>query len=162
MKIIYAFIFALTFTASLSAQIGNDEENYTKRQEKMQSRVESQKVAFITQKLDLSPTEAQNFWPLYNEFQSNMKDLRQKNRLDLQYDDINENEAKGFLDNLLKREQEELDLKKGYFEKLKTVLSAKKVAQLYILEKKFREEILANIRTRMGKKKRKMRKNKGY
>lgn len=157
MKIIYAFIFAAFLSTSMSAQISDDDNGRNSKQEKIQNRIESKKVAFITQKLDLTPTEAQQFWPLYNEYRSKMKDFRQQNISQMRSDDISEANANDFLDNLFTREQTELDLKKEYFSKLKTAISAKKVAKLYILEKKFRDEILENIRSRMGKKKRKKR-----
>ncbi len=161
MKIIYAFILAIFLSTSLLAQINGDNDR-TSKQEKIQSRIESQKAAFITQKLNLTPTEAQQFWPYYNEYQSNMKDFRQQNISELKSEDINDANANDFLDNLFNSEQTALNLKKEYFNKLKTVISAKKVAKLYIIEKKFREEILDNIRSRMGKKqrKKKMKRNK--
>jgi len=157
MKFIYAFIIAAVLSTSISAQVSDDDLNRTQRQEKMQSRMESKKVAFITQKLDLTPTEAQQFWPLYNEYQAKMKDFRKENKTKLKGDEISEDEANSFLESLFSREQNELDLKKEYFNKMKTAVSAKKVAKLYVLERQFRDEILANIRTRMGKKKRKKR-----
>ena len=55
----------------------------------------------------------------------------------------------------MKREQNELNIKKQYLSQLKTVVPARKVAQLYILEKQFREEILAKIRSKIAQKKRK-------
>ena len=159
MKFIYAFIIAAVLSTTITAQVSDDGFDRKERQEKMQSRIESKKVAFITQKLDLTPTEAQQFWPLYNEYQAKMKDFRKQNKTKLKGEDISESEANEFLENLFSREQNELELKKEYFNKLKTVVSAKKVAHLYMLERQFRDEILANIRTRMGKKKRKNKMN---
>ncbi|MEM9544769.1 MAG: hypothetical protein AAGA77_02285 [Bacteroidota bacterium] len=157
MKYIIAIFIA--FGLSLTTQAQVDDEGRASRQERMQSRIESQKVAFITQKLDLSPTEAQQFWPIYNEYQATIKEFRQQNRIEIDYQDISESDADTFLDDLLNKEQEELDIKKRYSMKLKTAVSAKKVAQLHIIEKKFREEVLSTIRSRMGKKKREKRKN---
>lgn len=158
MKFIYALIFSLAFSLSLDAQVENDKRG---RQERMQSRIESQKVAFITQKLDLSPEEAQSFWPIYNEFQSKLKEFRKNNRKSVDYENIDEGEANAFLDGLFQKEQEELNIKKNYYQQLKSAVSARKVAQLYVIEKQFREEILSTIRNNMGKRKRKMR-NKGF
>lgn len=158
MKLIYSIILAALFSTTIIAQATDEGLDRSERQEKMQSRIESKKIAFITQKLDLTPTEAQQFWPLYNEYQAKMKDFRQQHKPKLRGEDLSENEANAFLNDLFNREQNELDLKKEYFNKMKTAVSAKKVAKLYMLEKKFRDEILANIRTRMGKKKRNKRK----
>ena len=42
---------------------------YSQRDGKMQERIKAQKVAFITERLDLSSKEAQKFWPIYNAFE---------------------------------------------------------------------------------------------
>ena len=159
MKYIYTILIALLLTPSLFAQQSGRKMNKEKRQEKMESRIESQKIAFITKKLDLTPEEAQLFWPIYNEYQSKMKDMRQQNKLDWAIEDISEEEANDVLNNLLQKEQNELDIKKQYLSKLKTAVPARKVAQLYILEKQFREEILAKIRSKIAQKKRKAKRN---
>ena len=36
---------------------------------------DAQKVAFFTQELDLSPVEAESFWPLYNEMQKKSREI---------------------------------------------------------------------------------------
>ena len=40
------------------------------------SRLEALKIAFITKKLNLSPEEAQRFWPIYNQYVQEIKDTR--------------------------------------------------------------------------------------
>lgn len=159
MKYIHTILIALLVTTFAFSQNNDRKLKKEKRQEKMESRIESQKIAFITQKLDLTPEEAQKFWPIYNEYQAKMKEMRRENKIDWNLKDVSENEANEVLNSLLSREQEELDLKKQYLNKLKTVIPAKKVAQLYVIEKQFREEILAKIRNQIGQKKRKNRRN---
>jgi hypothetical protein len=155
MKYIHTILIALLLSSTLFAQETGRKIKREKRKEKMESRIESQKIAFLTQKLDLTPSEAQVFWPIYNEYQAKMKEARQQNKMDWTIKDVSDDEANEVLDNLLKREQNELDIKKQYLSKLKTVVPARKVAQLYILEKQFREEILAKIRNKISQKKRK-------
>ncbi|MEB8347550.1 hypothetical protein OO010_15985, partial [Flavobacteriaceae bacterium KMM 6898] len=41
-------------------------------------KIKALKVAFITERLDLSSKEAQLFWPIYNEHEANMDALRVK------------------------------------------------------------------------------------
>ena len=43
-------------------------------------RFKALKVAFITEKLDLSPKEAQGFWPIYNKYSNDSDEIRQKQR----------------------------------------------------------------------------------
>jgi UDP-N-acetylglucosamine:LPS N-acetylglucosamine transferase len=38
-------------------------------------KLESAKIAFITKRLDLTPKQAEKFWPLYNQHYKNKKEL---------------------------------------------------------------------------------------
>ena len=40
------------------------------------SRIEALKIAYITKKLNLSPDEAQRFWPIYNNYANEMREVR--------------------------------------------------------------------------------------
>ena len=136
-------VFALVLSSTVMAQANQN------RKERIEKKMESRKIAYITQGLDLSPTEAQQFWPIYNEYQAKLKESRKNSRVKVRDEDLTDADANEFLENLLEREQNELNLKRDYFDRMKTVVSAKKVAKLYILEKKFREEVLADIKGRM-------------
>ncbi len=66
-------IFALCgFTYSLPAQ-----NIKTERTEKVQAL----KIAFITQKLELTSDEAQKFWPVYNRYETEIKQVMKNNRM---------------------------------------------------------------------------------
>jgi len=45
-------------------------------------RLEAYKIAYLTKKLNLSPSEAQKFWPIYNKYQEEVKNLRVDSRQD--------------------------------------------------------------------------------
>ena len=47
-----------------------------KEKDKLKERIKAQKVAFITERLDLSSKEAQQFWPIYNAFEDKIDDMR--------------------------------------------------------------------------------------
>ena len=42
------------------------------------NRLEALKIAYITKRLDLSPEEAQKFWPIYNQYAEELKRARQE------------------------------------------------------------------------------------
>lgn len=46
------------------------------------NRAEAIHVAYITKELDLTPTEAQKFWPMYNAYRDELRKVRQENRAD--------------------------------------------------------------------------------
>ena len=43
-------------------------------------RLQALKIAYLTKKLDLSPDEAQRFWPIYNKYTSDIRSIRQEQK----------------------------------------------------------------------------------
>lgn len=116
-------------------------------------RLEALKVAYLTQELSLTPQEAQQFWPLYNEMTQKMRDIRKEqrgNRKDARenFDSMSDAELSEAIDKELEYEQLELDLKKEYNTKFRKILPIKKVAKLHAAEKGFRKELLKGARDR--------------
>ena len=46
--------------------------------DKVEEKVKIQRIAFITQRLSLTETEAQQFWPVFNEFTEKLQQIRKK------------------------------------------------------------------------------------
>jgi len=108
-------------------------------------KLEAQKVAFITTQLDMTTEEAQDFWPIYNEFQENMKSLR-KSRKEA-YDQ--EEDPNKQLDQFFEMEESMLDLKKEFAGKVRSSIGAEKALQLLHLEKRFAKNVLEKYKNRM-------------
>ena len=114
-------------------------------------KIESMKVAFLSTKLELTAKEAQQFWPLYNEFQQKMEKLRKSKKSD--FEDIKSKIENGtdkeltvYMDEVFATRQKELDLQKEYYEKYAKVVPLKKVALLYQAENQFKRELLKKIK----------------
>src|SRR5688572_11227273 len=45
-------------------------------------RIEALRIAFISRELNLSPQEAEKFWPVYNQFRGDLKTLHQNFKMD--------------------------------------------------------------------------------
>jgi hypothetical protein len=43
-------------------------------------RLQALKIAYLTKKLDLSPEEAQRFWPIYNKYTEEIRGIRQEQK----------------------------------------------------------------------------------
>ena len=117
--------------------------------------IESYRIAFLTQKLSLTPEEAQRFWPVFNQFTAEMKALkanRVSNR-DMKNDIQNQSDkdVEKMVDGEIATRQQELDVVKKYHTQFKQVLPIKKVAILYRAENEFKKELLDKIRERKGK-----------
>lgn len=128
---LYILFFTLLLSVSLFAQ---------GRKEK----VEALRVAFITQKLNLTADESQKFWPAYNEYVDKVKAARQEFRRQSN-DFITDKQAQDYLDAELLLKQRELALYKEYYERFKKVLPLKKVAALREAEEDFKKELLKQL-----------------
>lgn len=118
--------------------------------EEMKEKIKAQKIAFITEKLRLTPEEAQTFWPVYNqhemEREEEIKAFRKKyNYIPEEIPELTDQEAEEFIDAQLEHEQKLLGLRKKYHLQLKEVLSPQKIVILYGVENEFRAELLKKL-----------------
>ena len=131
----------------------------SERRAKMEERMQSMRIAFITQKLALTPEESQNFWPVYNEFTNALEELKPELKDFGHPSDMSEEEASTFLDQSLVLETQQLDLKKQYLGKLKEVLPIQKIAMLHFIEREFKKEILNRVQRRSEGRSKKQKRN---
>ncbi len=110
------FIFSLA-----NAQTGSGQ-----RMEKIQAL----KIAFITQRLDLTSTEAEKFWPVYNKYEDEINNLRISNRNG----------------DVLDNEQKLLDIKKKYSPSFEKILGPQKLNKLFNAEKEFRNVLIKSLK----------------
>jgi hypothetical protein len=117
-------------------------------------RVESYKIAFITERLSLSPKEAAVFWPVYNEFTEQLKKIKraEKERARVYRDKVQPSDAESekFTNDFLALKQQEFDLTKKYIAEFKKVLPPAKVARLVTLEQEFKLELLHRLKDKRG------------
>lgn len=114
-------------------------------------RVEALRIAYISERLQLTPDEAKMFWPVYNKLEAEVKELRKKYRIRDEEEDMetmSEEEAEKKLNELIAFKEAQLNLAKKYQTELKKVLPSKKVLLLYRAEEDFKRELLKRIRER--------------
>lgn len=117
--------------------------------------VEAMKIGFITQKLNLTSTEAKLFWPVFNDFTSEQKKIKAKmkeNMLTFKAKGTpTDQDAGKFISEQLQLKQSELDLTKKYVTEFKKVLPEVKVALLLTLEQEFKQQLLQKLKERHDK-----------
>lgn len=114
-------------------------------------KIKTLKVAFLTERLDLSTEEAQSFWPIYNEYEENRQKLRQKERQEVyrklsESESLSENEANAILDQYLNIEEEEEELDKAFIKSVSKVISAKRTLILLRSEEEFKRQLIRQYR----------------
>ncbi|RZN80276.1 MAG: sensor of ECF-type sigma factor [Winogradskyella sp.] len=121
------------------------------RDGKMREKIKAQKIAFITEKLNLTADEAQKFWPIYNEFEATTEkikseDLRPVKQQMRRNSDISDKEANKLLDKLIRAENRMHNAKIKLVNDLKTVLPAKKIIMLKAVEDQFNKRLLEQLK----------------
>ena len=114
-------------------------------------KVNAYKIAFFTRKLNLSPAEAEKFWPVYNEFQ-NQKTLIQQDRMSIMKDfnqnesTLNDKQLDEMADKLVADMVKESTLAVTFNKRIKEVLAPAKVIKLYQAENQFKAELLSELK----------------
>lgn len=119
--------------------------------EKTRERVEAARISLISNRLGLTPEQAEKFWPVYREFAVKRAEMRQEfRRAQDGIDPKNPDPAKQEqLVNLgLQIKQRELDLEKDYSGRILRVISAQQMISLRKAEMDFRQMILNQLQQR--------------
>lgn len=111
-------------------------------------RVEQLRVAFITKKIELTETESEKFWPVYNEYNDKVKAIRKNLRMSYRkrVEPLSEQDAEDLYQLDLKSKQAEVDVHKLYSEKIKAIIGAKKTVRLRVAEEEFKREMINTIK----------------
>jgi Spy/CpxP family protein refolding chaperone len=108
-------------------------------------KIEAMRIAFITQRLNLTPEEAQQFWPIFNQFSEKMQQIK-GSKMDGPLDEMSDADAEKMILNEFDKESRELELKKEYYQKFKKTLSVRKIAKLYRAERDFKNELVKYLK----------------
>ncbi len=139
------FFFTLLF-AGISLY-GQNREN--------KEQIKALKVAFFTERLQLTPEEASVFWPIYNAHENAKEELRIAQRKEIRdrfetLDNLTEKEAKSALERYLDLEEKEEELDKAFYEEVAKEFSAVRTLKLFQAEQEFRRRLLQEYRKRRG------------
>lgn len=144
------FISCLSILTAFAQAHDKEGHRHQKPTPEMRKKIEAYKVAFFTRELDLTPEEAQVFWPIFNEHEDKFKALKKEykptKRPDLE--GASDTEIQEMIDKYFEFKQKELDLEKEYASKFAEVLPLRKVIMLNHLERKFRHKIIRQLKKR--------------
>lgn len=115
-----------------------------------EERIRSLKIAYITEELQLTSEQSQQFWPIYNEWQAALKNLRKKIKPLRNIDDMSDAELENMLEQQLQAEEERARLNRTYSESLRKVISIRQLVGLVRAERQFKRELLKRAREARG------------
>ena len=142
---IKAIIILFLFIQGISAQNNKDQKG------PIRDKIKAQRIAFITDRLNLSPDEATKFWPVYNQFSGELEEVKkQQNQLRKTTNDklavMSDKEIDKALEDELSAQQKSIDLQRKYMVELKKTIPTRKVAMLYKAERDFKIMLLKRMR----------------
>lgn len=146
-KIISVLVLAALVSAAASAQ------NQDKSDQQWREKVRAEQVAFITSQLDLSEAEAQKFWPVYNEIQSQRREAYKASfqaMKELEESLQKEEDTDKKLDKYIAAKKKIAELENDAAKKYSKVLPKKKVAKLVLSEERFRHNQIGKLGVRNG------------
>ncbi len=129
MKKLYITLMFLMASFFVKAQ----EEQPPVSEQKQQEKIEALKVAFITKELDLTPDEAQKFWPVYNQYSKELKSTIKDNQ------------------DVIDREEKVVNLRKRYRDQFTKVLGPDRMNKMFNAERDFRQLLIKSLRRQRQK-----------
>jgi hypothetical protein len=153
LKFIFLLFLLISLTYCIKAQPPRERghrhnDHREDRRGDRRDRVEALRAAYLTKHINLSPAEAQQFWPIYNEFQTKEDSIENAfgdtklNRMET----LSDKELEVAIENRFKTEEARTKLRREYYEKLKKVLPIRKIALLQRAERDFRRELVDMLR----------------
>jgi hypothetical protein len=135
-KLLFAALIVVTFSAMGQAQVDP---------ERREARLAAFRAEVFTRVLNLTPEEAQGFWPVYNEFADKREQAQQDMRSGKQLDQMNDAEVEDQIKRHFDLKQRDIDLEREAYQKLRKVLPIRKIAKLPMAEREFRESLVKKL-----------------
>jgi hypothetical protein len=112
------------------------EKTQTQPQQQQQQadggKLKALQIAYLTNKLNLKPEEAQRFWPVFNQYQEEIRKVRLEGKNLTEVD----------------KEQKIVDIRKKYFEEFSKVLNKERADRVFKADNEFRDVIRKEIQER--------------
>ena len=121
------------------------------RDSKRFAAIENEKIAYVTKELNLTTTDAQHFFPIYNQYMKEIWALRSEKRAKRPNKTVTPRGANGFQGinrDALSYDARELEIKKNYREKFAKVIGSSRASQFFQVEQNFRELLYKELQRR--------------
>ena len=122
--------------------------------EKRMERIKALRVAFISDRLDLTPDEAQKFWPVFNQFDGKQSEL-QKEKRQLMHkmkpgntSNLSDKETVKLMEDDEKLETEIQNNRRQLVKDLQGIIPNQKILMLKQIEIEFKDKLLQQMKNR--------------
>lgn len=122
-----------------------------KRGPEGREKLEAAKVGIISERLGLTTEQAQQFWPIYNEYSQRRRENRQafrEQRKGFNRETASEDETKALLELGRETKAKELELDQEYSNRMLKVIDNKQLLSLQEAERDFKQKLLRRLEQR--------------
>lgn len=149
MKTIRLYTMALTLIISIAAAVTVSGRNDC--QEEWKQKMLSDKIAFLSAEISITPEEAQVFWPIYIQVDKERDEAM--GAIFKAYRELNEGvkngadekEIEALLEKYLAAHERQMEIENNVPKRYGKVLSMEKVAKIYLGEEKFRRHHIRKL-----------------
>ena len=139
--------FALVFTP---ARAEEKKDGATTNMEILQEKIRADKKLVVAANMDLTEAEAKAFWPLYQEYQTNLSKINERIAKIIgeyagNYNSMTNEVAKKLMKESVAVEKERVALKESMMPKFEKALPAIKAARYYQIENKIQAVVLYGL-----------------
>ncbi|MBE7628927.1 sensor of ECF-type sigma factor [Tenacibaculum piscium] len=142
----------LIFFGFFSGKAQSKKGNYEK--------IRTYKIAYLTEKLNLTDAETKKFWPIYHQYDQKMRLLRKEKRFIFkkkllntgQIDEISEKESKEILEKIQRINKQEYEMRTLFYHQISKVISFKKILRLQVSEHNFNRKLMRKLKNKNHKK----------
>lgn len=133
---------------SLIVLFANSQDQRLQRENRLAEikKIQAMEMAFITKELNLSPNEAQKFWPVFNQYRNELKSLVAEKKMGDQ----------------LEKQQKTLDIRKKYRDDFSKVISQERANKVFETEGEFKSLVRREFQKRQSEKKQIEPRKKGF
>jgi len=147
-KILFIILLSLSFTISAQDRSGKE-------------KIHAYKIAYITEKLDLTSDEAEKFWPIYNAYKKQKRELHQAEKTEIKtkiienggISNFSDKESKQILEKIHKLRADKKQNRINFIYNISQVLSAKKVLAYEVAEYEFHKKLMKKYKEQKAKEK---------
>lgn len=116
------------------------------------ARIKAFKVGFFTEQLALTPAEAEKFWPIYNQYENDLKALRKNRPKKEQIEFMSDAELQNLLNGFFSHQEQEINLQRKLAKDLEGVLPLRKIVKLQLTQRHFKRELIKKLKNHKRRK----------
>lgn len=114
----------------------------------LKDKIRAAEIGYLSKQLELTPAEAEKFWPIYNNYTHEVELLIAERRRNKQQDRTNDDAARQALDKEMDIEQRMVNVRTRYKQEFLKALPPRKASSVFKAEREFRTQLFRQLKER--------------